>query len=46
MPEGGGKYGGWPKSGEIDLVESSGNREYHCGATSRGVDTVQVSLAP
>ena len=25
-----------------DMMESSGMKGYHCGATSRGVDTVQV----
>ncbi|KAF6031870.1 GNBPB5 [Bugula neritina] len=36
---GGGKYGGWPKSGEIDIMESRGNRNYgnlgveHMGST-------------
>ena len=25
-------------------MESSGNRDYHCGSTSRGVDTVQTNL--
>jgi len=37
-------YGGFPASGEFDLMESSGNRDYHCGKTSRGVDTVQTNL--
>jgi len=44
MPEGPGAYGGWPSSGEIDMMESSGMKGYHCGATSRGVDTVQTNL--
>ena len=35
---------GFPASGEFDLMESSGNRDYHCGKTSRGVDTVQTNL--
>ena len=26
------------------MMESSGNRDYHCGAQSRGVDTVQTNL--
>jgi len=36
---GGGSYGGWPKSGEIDIMESRGNRHYgnlgveHMGST-------------
>ena len=25
---GGGAYGGWPRSGEIDIMESRGNRDY------------------
>ena len=37
-------YGGFPASGEIDLMESSGNENYHCGQQSRGVDTVQTNL--
>ena len=37
-------YGGFPASGEIDLMESSGNENYHCGKQSRGVDTVQSNL--
>ena len=27
-----------------DMMESSGMRGYHCGSTSRGVDTVQVMV--
>ena len=30
-------YGPFPQSGEIDLMEASGNRDYHCGHTSRGL---------
>ena len=37
-------YGAFPASGEIDLMESSGNQNYHCGQQSRGVDTVQSNL--
>ena len=37
-------YGGFPASGEIDLMESSGNQNYHCGQQSRGVDTVQTNI--
>jgi len=44
MPDGAGVYGGWPSSGEIDMMESSGMKDYHCGSTSRGVDTVQTNL--
>ena len=29
-------YGGFPASGEIDMMESSGNQLYHCGKQSRG----------
>jgi len=43
MPENS-TYGGFPASGEIDMMESSGNRGYHCGTQSRGVDTVQTNL--
>jgi len=37
-------YGGFPASGEIDMMESSGNWFYYCGQQSRGVDTVQSNL--
>ena len=37
-------YGRFPASGEMDLMESSGNKDYHCGIISRGVDTVQTNL--
>ena len=29
-------YGGFPASGEIDMMESSGNRNYYCNSQSRG----------
>ena len=29
-------YGGFPASGEIDMMESSGNWFYYCGQQSRG----------
>jgi len=44
MPVGGGEYGGWPRSGEIDMMESSGMRNYKCGHESFGVDTVRTNL--
>ena len=37
-------YGGWPASGKVDIMESSGNRDYHCGKTSFGVDWVQTNI--
>ena len=37
-----GVYGGWPRSGEIDISESSGMRVLQCGENSRGVDWFQV----
>ena len=37
-------YGAFPASGEIDLMESSGNRDLRCGLQSRAVDTVQTNL--
>ena len=37
-----GVYGGWPRSGEIDINESSGSRYLQCGENSRGVDWFQV----
>ena len=37
-------YGGWPASGEIDIMESSGNRDYFCGSNSFGVDWVQTNI--
>jgi hypothetical protein len=35
-------YGGWPASGEIDIMESRGNLNYRNGGTSVGVDTVDT----
>lgn len=29
-------YGGWPRSGEIDIVESRGNADYSCGGYPLG----------
>jgi len=37
-------YGGWPAGGEIDIVEASGMRKYHCGGTDRSIDTLQSNL--
>lgn len=31
-------YGGWPMSGEIDLMELRGNRNLMSGATNIGVE--------
>jgi hypothetical protein len=38
MPQGAGAYGGWPRSGEIDIMESRGN------AGDNGVGTVSSTL--
>ena len=37
-------YGGFPASGEIDMMESSGNLRYYCGAQSRGETEEAASL--
>jgi hypothetical protein len=37
-------YGGWPRSGEIDIVESIGNRDFHCGGNRRGMDYAACAL--
>ena len=37
-------YGGFPASGEIDMMESSGNLRYYCGAQSRG-ETEEAALS-
>ena len=37
-------YGAFPASGEIDLMEATGNIKYRCGNQSRGVDTVQTNI--
>ena len=29
-------YGGWPRSGEIDIVESRGNADFSCGGNPLG----------
>lgn len=39
------KYGGWPRSGEIDLMESRGNRKYDGGGGRQiGVEKVMSTL--
>ncbi|CAO1367307.1 unnamed protein product [Diamesa serratosioi] len=37
-------YGGWPRSGEIDMVESRGNRYLFSGSTNVGVEQVGSTL--
>jgi len=37
-------YGGWPRSGEIDIVEIIGNRDLRCGTSSRGIDHMGVAM--
>ncbi|CRK95822.1 CLUMA_CG009274, isoform A [Clunio marinus] len=37
-------YGGWPRSGEIDLVEMRGNRELYDGSLNVGVNHVGSTL--
>ena len=37
-------YGSTPISGEIDISESSGNRNLQCGKNSRGVDWYSVNV--
>ena len=37
-------YGSNPRSGEIDISESSGMRNFHCGSYSRGVDWYSVRI--
>ncbi|CAG9855666.1 unnamed protein product [Phyllotreta striolata] len=38
------KYGGWPRSGEIDVMESRGNRQLYAGNKNIGVDEVACTL--
>lgn len=38
------KYGKWPKSGEIDMAETRGNRKLFEGEQNIGVDTVGFTL--
>lgn len=37
-------YGGWPASGEIDLVEARGNRDLIKNGVNIGVDQITSSL--
>ncbi|XP_055374290.1 beta-1,3-glucan-binding protein-like isoform X2 [Condylostylus longicornis] len=37
-------YGGWPMSGEIDLVESRGNRIFKVGGKNIGTNQVGITL--
>ena len=37
-------YGGWPRSGEIDLMESRGNRKLFSGAKNVGTEQVGSTL--
>ena len=37
-------YGGWPLSGEIDITESIGNRDYVCGGSARGIQHMGSTL--
>lgn len=38
------KYGGWPLSGEIDVIESRGNKNYANGTDQMGVERVSSTL--
>ena len=38
------KYGTWPRSGEIDLMESRGNLHVEQGGVNRGVNHVASTL--
>jgi beta-glucanase (GH16 family) len=37
-------YGGWPMSGEIDMVETIGNRDFFCGSQARGIQHVGSAM--
>jgi len=38
-------YGVWPRSGEIDIMESRGNKKLHDGSgKSQGVDTTASTM--
>lgn len=37
-------YGGWPRSGEIDLVESRGNRQLYSGNTHVGTQQIGSTM--
>jgi len=43
LPEGS-VYGGWPRSGEIDLIETLGNRDLRCGSSSRSIDHMGCAM--
>lgn len=38
------QYGGWPRSGEIDLLESRGNKKYSVDGGQIGVEQVTSTL--
>lgn len=38
------KYGSWPASGEIDVMESRGNRQLYIGNTNIGVQQISDTL--
>ncbi|CAC5391820.1 Beta-1,3-glucan-binding protein [Mytilus coruscus] len=37
-------YGGWPRSGEIDIMESRGNQKAVCGGNNHGIGEVSSTL--
>jgi len=37
-------YGGWPRSGEIDIIETIGNRDLQCGAEYVGIQKMGSTL--
>jgi len=37
-------YGGWPMSGEIDIIESIGNRNYRCNGMLQGIQHMGSTL--
>jgi len=37
-------YGGWPMSGEIDMVEAIGNRNFKCDGVFKGIQHVGATL--
>ena len=38
------KYGDWPRSGEIDLVQAAGNEDLKCGSALKGHQEVRSAL--
>jgi len=38
------RYGGWPLSGEIDIVELIGNRDYKCSGNARDINHMGSTL--